>query len=131
MAAGDPISLTNTLIATLNTDQALTFNAADADTSNLAQTFYYTPTGRDSKVLVGFQVANSHGAVAVSITGGDGVFGIAAQTASIAQNATEVIQIETGRFMKSTGKINIVCTPASGKRLTTDHVLKIWVVELQ
>ena len=131
MAAGDPISLTNTLVATLNTDQTLTFNAADADTNDLAQTFYYTPTGKDNKVVIGFQVANSHGAVAVSITGGVGVFGAPAKSASIAQNGTEVIQIETGRYMQSTGKINIVCTPASGKKLTTDHVLKIWVVELQ
>jgi hypothetical protein len=131
MAAGDPIALTNTLVATLNTDQALTFNAADADTSNLAQIFNYTPTGKDGKVVIGFQVANSHGAVAFSIAGGAGVFGTAAKTGSVAENTTDVIQIETGRYMLSTGKIAITCTPASGKRLTSDHALKIWVVELQ
>lgn len=131
MAAGDPIAITNSKIVALNTKQALTFMAADADTADLAQKFIYTPTGKDNKVVIGIQVGDTHGAVAHSIKGGAGVFGIAAVTGSTAQATTGIVQIETGRFMQSDGTIEITFTPASGKRLKTDHVLKVFVVELQ
>lgn len=131
MAAGDPISMTNTLVAALNTDQTLTANAADANTNDLAQIFNYTPTGKDNKVVVIISVGDTHGAVAYSIAGGAGVFGIPAKTGSIAQNAMEVIQIETGRFMLATGKIAITLTPASGKKLQSEHLAKVYVIELQ
>ena len=130
MAAGDNISLTNTKITALNTDQALTFNAADQDTINLTQKFIYTPTGYDNKICIGFQVGDTHGAVAYSIAVSPGVFGSVAVTGSVAQAATEIVQIETGRFISATGTIEITATPATGKRLTSDHALKIFVIEL-
>lgn len=125
------VNITNTLIEKLNTDQALTFNAATADTIDATEVFTYTPTGKDHKVLIGIQVANSNGPVSFSIAGGAGVFGTAAKTGSVAQGATEVIQIETGRFMSAAGTIAITFTPASGKKLLSDHALKVWVAELQ
>ncbi len=131
MAAGDPIAITNSQIAAFGTVADLTFNAADADTADLAQKFYYTPTGKDHKVVIAFQVANTHGTVAVSFTGGAGVFGTAAKAVNAPQNKTSLVQIETGRYMQSNGKIEIVCTPASGKRLTSDHALKVFAIELQ
>lgn len=131
MAAGDPIAITNSRITALNVKQALTFMAADADTIDLAQKFIYTPTGKDGKVVIGIQVADTNGAVAHSIKGGAGAFGIAAKTGSTAQATTGIVQIETGRFMQSDGTIEITFTPASGKKLKTDHALKVWVIELQ
>jgi hypothetical protein len=125
------VSITNTRIAALNTSQALTFNAATADTAGATEVFTYTPTGKDHKVLIGIQVANSNGPVSYSIAGGAGVFGTAAKTGSVAQGTTGVIQIETGRYMSASGTIAITFTPASGKKLLTDHALKVWVAELQ
>jgi hypothetical protein len=124
------IAIVNTKIAKLSTDQTLTFNAADENGANTAQKFVYTPTGKDNKMVIGIQVANSHGAVAVSIANGVGVFAKGAVTASVAQNTTEVIQIETGRHSLANGTIEITFTPASGKRLTGDHALNVWVIEL-
>lgn len=131
MAAGDPMALTNTLIATLNTFQTVTKMVADADTANLAQNFIYTPTGKDNKISIFLSVANTHGAVATSIAGGVGAFGVAAKTDSVAQNTTEVIQIETGRYMQANGTIVITLTPANGKKLASEHVATLYVVELQ
>lgn len=125
------IAITNTKIAALNTDQALTFNAADEDTSNTAQKFVYTPSGKDGKIVFGIQVANSHGSVSFSVGAGAGVFGTAAKTGSVAQNTTDVIQIETGRHAKANGTVEITFTPANGKRLTSDHALKVWAIELK
>lgn len=131
MAAGDDMAITNTKITALNADQTLTFMAADADTANLAQTFIYTPTGKDNKICIGIQVGDTHGAVAYSIAAGVGVFGAAAKTGSIAQAATEVIQIETGKYMLANGTIEITLTPATGKKLASEHAAKIFAIELQ
>lgn len=131
MAAGDPIAITNSKIVALNTKQALTFMAADADTADLAQKFVYTPTGKDNKIVIGIQVADTNGAVAHSIAAGVGALAGPAKTGSTAQATTGIIQIETGRYRTATGTVEITFTPASGKKLKTDHALKVWVIELQ
>lgn len=125
------IAITNTLISALNADQALSFSAADETVINTAQKFVYTPTGKDVKIVFGIQIADTHGTVTWSIAGGAGVFGTAAKTGSTAQNTTDVIQVETGRYVLTNGTIEITFTPATGKRLLTDHALKVWAIELQ
>lgn len=124
------VAITNTRIVALNADQTLTLNAATESTIDTAQKFVYTPTGKDNKILIGFVNGTGHGAYTYSIAGGSGVFGTAAKTGSIAEGATEVIQIESGRFMKS-GVIEITLTPASGKILLTNHAANMWAAELQ
>ena len=131
MAAGDNIAITNSKIATLNTKQALTMMAADADTANLAQKFIYTPTGKDNKIVIGIQVGDTNGAVAHSIKAGAGVFGAAAKTGSTAQATTGIFQIETGKYAQTDGTVEINLTPASGKKLASEHLDKVWVIELQ
>jgi hypothetical protein len=131
MAAGDNISITNSKIVNFATVKDLTIMAADADTADLAQKFIYTPTGKDNKIVFGFVVANTHGSVAISVKGGAGAMATVAKTAAAPQNKTSLLQIETGRFMQTDGTIEITCTPASGKKLTTDHALKVWAIELQ
>lgn len=125
------VAITNSKIAALNADQALAFNAATEDTADTAQKFIYTPTGRDSKICIGIQVGPTNGAVAYSIGAGVGVFGAAAKTGTTAQATTDIIQIETGRYMKADGTIEITFTPATGKKLKTDHALNVFVIELQ
>jgi hypothetical protein len=123
------VAITNTMITDLNADQTLTFNAATADTADLAEVFTYTPTGRDNKILIGFK--NTTGTLAYSITAGAGVFGAAAKTGTIAATSTEVMQIETGRYMQAAGTILITLTPAAGTKLLTNHAASIFVAELQ
>ena len=125
------ISITNTRIVSLNVDQTLTNNALTSTTIDQAEVATYTPTGKDNKVLIGFVNGAGHGAYTYSITAGAGVFGTAVKTGSIADGATEVLQIETGRYMQAAGTILITLTPASGKILLTNHAAKVWVAELQ
>jgi hypothetical protein len=125
------IAITNSKIATLNTDQALTLTAADEDVANTAQKFVYTPTGKDNKIVFGIQVAATHGTVTWSIGAGVRVFGAAAKTGSTAQATTDIIQIETGRYMLANGTIEITFTPASGKKLLSEHALNVFAIELQ
>jgi len=129
MAAGDNMAITNTKIASLNVDQALTFMAADADTADLAQKFIYTPTGKDNRIVIGFK--NTTGILAYSIAAGVGVFGAAAKTGTVAATSTDVIQIETGRYMLADGTVEITLTPASGTKLLTNHAAAVFAIELQ
>ena len=123
------VAITNTLIAALNTDQAVTFNAATADTADLAEAFTYTPTGKDSKVL--FFIKNGTGTLSYSIAAGAGVFQAgAAKTGTVAANTTDVIQIETGKFSSATGTVVVTLTPASGTKLLTNHAASMYVTEM-
>jgi hypothetical protein len=131
MAAGDNIAITNSKILAFGTVADLTYMAADADTADLAQKFIYTPTGKDHKVVIGAVVANTHGTVALSFKGGAGAFGTATKAVNAVQNKTSLVQIETGRYMQADGTIEITATPASGKKLASEHALKIFVIELQ
>lgn len=124
------MAIVNSKIATLNVKQALTLTAADVDSVNGTQKFVYTPTGKPSKVCFLVQVADTNGAVASSISAGTGVFGLAARTGSTAQATTGLIQIETGSHTIANGTIEITFTPATGKKLTTDHALKVAAIEL-
>jgi hypothetical protein len=125
------VSITNTLISALNADQTFTPNAATSSVSDTAEVFTYTPTGKDHKIALFFKNASGHGAYTYSIAAGAGVFGCAAKTGSIAADAIEVIQIESGRYMSSSGTILITLTPANGKRLLTDHAAVMYALELQ
>lgn len=131
MAAGDNILITNNKITALNAFQAVTKMAADADTADLAQKFIYTPTGKDNKIAILIDVAATNGSVATSIKAGTRVFAGPTKTGSVAQATTGVVQIETGKYMQADGTIEFTLTPASGKKLLTDHAAKVYVIELQ
>ena len=123
------VAITNTKITALNADQTLTHNAATVDTADGTEVFTYTPTGKDNKIVLGFK--NTTGVMTYSIAAGVGVFGAAAKTGSIAANATEIIQIETGKYMQAAGTVLITLTPASGTKLLTNHAAAMWAIELQ
>jgi hypothetical protein len=124
------IAIVNTKISALNTAQALTLTAADESVNDTAQKFVYTPTGKDNKIIFGFQVAASHGTVTWSIGNGVGVFAKGAKTGSTEQATTGTVQVESGCYLKTNGTIEITFTPASGKDLTNDHALKVFALEL-
>jgi len=125
------IAITNTLISALNADQTLTLNVATVDSANGTEVFTYTPTGKPSKVVIGFVNGTGHGAYTYSIAKGVGVFQApAAKTGSIAETATEVIQLDMGRYTTATGTVLITLAPANGKKLKSEHVATMWVTEL-
>ena len=123
------VAIINTLIASLNTDQALTFNAATSNVNDAPEVFTYTPTGKDGKIVIGFY--NTTGTLSYSIAAGAGVFGAAAKTGTVAANTTDVIQIETGKYRSAAGTVLITLAPAGGTALLANHAAAMWAIELQ
>lgn len=124
------IDITNTLIEKYNT--ATEFKAATAateTTADKAEVFKYTPTGKANKVIFGIAVAASNGAVKVKFTKAPGVFGGADLEISAAEGKTTVVQVEQGRFVQADGSFEITLTPATGKKLLTDHAASIYAIE--
>jgi len=125
------VAVTNTLISALNADQTLTQNAATSSVIDAVEVFTITPTGKQNKTAIAFVNGTGHGALTYSIAAGTKVFkAAAAKTGSIAAGATEIIQLDMGRYTSATGTIVVTLTPASGKRLLTDHAAAMWVAEL-
>lgn len=120
--------------ATITAFDTATDAAAATSTSteiNISETFEFALTGKPSKVAFIFSNANSHGTYTYSIAAG--VLGVSgkAKTGSILQNKPNaVVQIETGRYINANGKIEITLTPASGKKLYTDHGATVRVINL-
>lgn len=123
-------TVTNTSLSALNIGYPVTANAADVDTVNGEQKFVITPNKRDGKTLVRITVGPTNGAVAFSIAAGDFWMGISAQTGSVAQATSEVIEIESAKYMQADGTIEITFTPATGKKLLTDHALSVEVYSM-
>ena len=126
------VTVTNTLISALNAEQTFTANAATSTTIDEAEVFTITPTGKDNKMSIVMGNATGHGAFTFSIAAGAGVFstGVAC-TGDVAAGALEVIQIETGKYMSAAGTVVVTLTPASGKRLLTDHAAVMYELELK
>lgn len=124
------VTVTNTSMTALNIGYPVTANAATEDTIDAAQKFVLTPNKRDDKTLVRITVGPTNGAVAFSIAAGDFWMGTVAQTGSVAQATSEVIEIESAKYMKDDGTIEVTFTPAEGKKLKTDHALAVEVYSM-
>ena len=72
----------------------------------------------------------THGAVAWSIAAGDYWAAGSAKTGSVAQATTELIMLEGAKYKTQAGTIAITLTPASGKRLLTDHAAAVNCIQI-
>jgi len=123
------ITVTNTKITALNDFKVLTANAATETTDAAAQTFTFTPTGKDNHAVIVVSCASADG-LTVTVTGGDGPFSMGALTDTIGTAAgLYAFQIETGRYMQSDGTIDIAFQPPASKDLVNDLALKVYVIE--
>lgn len=124
------LAITNTAVA-LNTVVALPATvAATEDGANTAQNMVITPTKKDSKIVIRTQVADTNGAVALSVTAGDFWASTAALSLSCAQKTDNIFILEGAKYTQSDGTIVITATPASGKKLKTDHAFVMSCFEL-
>lgn len=123
------VSTTNTTLV-VNTESVVTKNAATSSVIDEAEVFTITPTKAGYKVVISMEIGGTHGAVAWSIAAGGYWAASAAMTGSLAQATTESIVLEGAKYKSATGTIVITFTPASGKRLLTDHALTVSVIEL-
>lgn len=124
------VAVTNTNIPTKNTVTTITSNAATSSVIDTAEVFTITPVKRDGKVLIKINNGPTHGTVTYSIAKGGFWQAISALTGSVAQATNIGIVLESAKYKKTDGTIVITFTPASGKRLLTDHALTVEVIEL-
>jgi len=124
------VACTNTTIAKYNTEYTMTFNAATSSVVDATEVFTVTPTVAGSRIAIAIKVGITHGAVAYSIAKGGQWGSVAAVTGSVAQAATEIIVFDDAKIMSTSGTYVITLTPASGKRLLTDHAATMQVIEM-
>ena len=115
---------------TRNGQKEFTTTAATADTADLAEVFDITPTADDKMYIQINNVSGTNGSVTWSLAAGDFPMAVGALTGTIPQGKSYLIQVETGRYKKNTGKLALTITPASGKKLKTDHTLTVQSVQL-
>lgn len=124
------VTVTNSTMSAYDTEYTLTKNAATSTVADATEAFTITPTKAGSKVVVEFTNGAGHGAYTYSVPVGDLWAGdtATALTGSIADGATEIIMFESGKHLND-GVYVITLTPASGKRLLTDHAATVQVIE--
>jgi hypothetical protein len=124
------VTVTNTTLTAFNTEVVLTNNPATSTVADATQVFNITPTKADYKVLIEIVNGPTHGAVAWSIAAGDYWAAGSTKTGSVAQATTEVIMLEGAKYKTQAGVIAITLTPASGKRLLTDHAAAVNCIQI-
>lgn len=114
----------------LNTAAEYTTTAATADTADLAEVFDLTMPKDGKCLLLINNVSALNGTVTWSLAAGEMWASTVALTGSIAQGKSYLLQVESAKYMKKTGKMALTITPASGKKLKTDHALTLQTVTL-
>ena len=125
------VVVTNSGISDYDEEITVTANAATADVADTAEAFTITPTKSGNHVVIMFTNAAANGAYTYSIPVGALWAGdtLTAFTGSIAQGTTEAIQLASGKHLSADGTYVITLTPASGKKLLTDHAATMQVIE--
>ena len=114
-----------------NTEIEKAVTAATADTADLAEVFEVTPTKADNNYIIEISTPTAlAGIMTYSIAAGDFFASTVAKTGSVAAGKTEIIQLEGAKYIQDTGKVLVTLTPASGKKLKTDHAATITAIEL-
>jgi len=115
------IAVTNETLV-LNTVNPITQTAATSSVINTAEVFTFTPAVFGNRYLILFDnVTAGEGTVTYSIAAGAPWAGDAVLTGSVANAVQSGIVLETAKYQSATGTFSITVTPATGKRLLTDH----------
>jgi hypothetical protein len=125
----DPIAVTSGSVVKYNTPVAVAAAAATSSVIDTAEDFEITYGTGDGRVLILATVADTHGSVVLTAPAGAFWAGMA-QTVTVPQNAESAFVLEGAKGKLADGTIVITATPASGKRLATDHALKIKAINL-
>lgn len=124
------VSATNSTMVE-NTITTITANAATSSVIDATEVFTITQTKSDQRVVITINnVATNQGTITYSIAAGAYWAGSAALTGSVAQGVSRGIVLEGAKYKSATGTVVITFTPASGKRLLTDHALTVQVIQL-
>jgi hypothetical protein len=124
------VTATNSQMVT-NTITSVTDNAATSTVIDQTEVFTITPSKQDYKTVILIKnVATAQGTITYSIAAGGYWAAGSALTGSVAQGVTRGIVLEGAKYKSAAGSIAITFTPASGKRLATDHLLVVEVVQM-
>lgn len=115
---------------TENTITTLTDNPATSSVIDATEVFTITPTKSDQRVLIEIENGPTNGTITYSIAAGGFYAASAALTGSVAQDLCRGLVLEGSKYKSATGTIVITFTPASGKRLLTDHALVVRVIQM-
>lgn len=124
------VTVSNSTITTFNTEVVKQNNPATSATIDATEVFTITPTESDEKVVVEIKNGAGHGALAYSVAAGDYWAAGSALTGSVADGATHLVVLEGAKYKLQAGTVAVTLTPASGKRLLTDHAAAVNVIEL-
>ncbi len=115
----------------LNTPNELAWDAATSSVIDEAEVFTFTPDHPDNKYLIIIDNTSAlHGAVGFSVAAGGMWAAGDPLTGSVAQAKAEAIVLEGGKYKSASGTIEITLTPASGKRLLTDHAVRCIAIKM-
>lgn len=116
----------------LNGGVAVDYEDAASSTINQVEVFTLTP-GKDNHSIIAVRNrATDQGSITASIAAGDFWAGAAAaKVVTIAQGTVQVIQLDGARYKQDDGTISVTLTPASGKRLATDHLAGVALLVTQ
>lgn len=123
------VAVTNTQ-GLINASVAITANPATVDTVNGTEVFTITPTAGDFRTAI--VIANpsaSNGSLTATIAKSTEFWAETADlTLTIEQGNSEVVYIDSARYKTSSGTVLITLTPATGKKLLTDHTATMYVL---
>jgi hypothetical protein len=115
----------------VNTVKVLAADAAKETNANKAEAFTFTPTKAGRKILILVTETSNAGAITCSLGAGSEFWASDAQTFNAVENKTSAFQIEdVARFLTSSDTIVLTLTPATGKKLLTDHAATVQILEL-
>lgn len=125
------VTVTETVMLLYDTGYAITSNAATSTVADATEAFTIQPSNADNDVVV--IISNptaAQGSITYSVAAGD-FWGAGQALTGTVENATkDAIVLKGAKYKDEDGKIVITFTPASGKKLLTDHAMTVEVIEL-
>lgn len=131
------VTVTNNVIAALNTNQAITVNAATSTVVGGTEVFTLTPTKSGGKLALLFVEASTAATskCSYSIAAGDlwagkaitGTFGSTSAAGSL-----DALEVDTARVLQDDGTISITVSPGdtSASMLANTHHMKMYALSL-
>jgi hypothetical protein len=123
------VAVTNSTMVE-NTITTITDNPATSSTIDQTEVFTFTPTKAHHKYVIEIENGPTHGTITYSIAAGDFWAAGSALTGSVAQATKRGIVLDFAKYKLQGGTIVITFTPASGKRLATDHALVVRAIQM-
>ena len=124
-------AITCTVNKNVTLDKVLPIVASPAKNEDADKTDVYsiTPTSPTEKIVITCSNADSHGSVKLSVAAGGFHSAGSALTLEIPENTTNSFVLDPSKYLSKAGVYVITATPATGKKLLTNHAFTMTVIE--